>query len=193
MTRIVIGFVAVVIVMIAIPVLLAWSQSRRRLRVERVDGQARVRMPRGHWALLAAIAFIPFAAISVTAFVVTWAPGSEADGRVLGGAMGAAGLALAGWLLALELRGCTLLDDARIERVGAWRRSALAWSEVAKITFNPVNNWFFLTGPAGERLYFAEGLDGIATFAELALQRLPPEVLRASPEAAEALRELARS
>jgi len=193
MTRILAGLAVVVVIMITIPVLLAWSQSRRRLRVERTGGTAVLRMPRGHWALMATIAVLPFAVISVAAFLVAWQPGAETSGLVLGGVMGLAGLLAGGYLLALELRGCIRLDDASLEKVGAVGRRRFAWSEVARITFNPVNNWFFLTGPGGKTVYFGEGLDGIATFAEYALRRLPPGVLEASPEAEEALQELAGS
>jgi hypothetical protein len=183
----------VVVIMITIPILLAWSQSRRRLRVEKIGGAAVLRMPRGHWAILSVIAILPFATISTTAFLVTWQPGAEASGLVLGAVMAAAGLVSGGYLIALELRGRIVLDDARIEKFGAVGRRQLPWSEVVRITFNPVNNWFFLTGPGGRTIYFGEGLDGIGTFAEYALARLPPKVLEASPEAEEALQELAGS
>lgn len=193
MTRILAGLAVVVAIMVTIPILLAWSQSRRRLRVERTGGAAVLRMPRGHWALLATIAILPFAIISITAFLVDWQPGAETSGLVLGSVMGLAGLLSGGYLLALELRGRIRLDDACLEKFGAVGRRRFAWGEVVKITFNPVNNWFFLTGPGGKTVYFGEGLDGIATFAEYALQRLPPRVLEASPEAEEALQELAKS
>jgi hypothetical protein len=193
MTRILAGLAVVVVIMVTIPILLAWSQSRRRLRVERTGGVAVLRMPRGHWALMATIAVIPFAVISVAAFLVAWQPGAENSGLVLGGVMGLAGLLSGGYLLALELRGCVRLDDACLEKVGAVGRRRFAWGEVVKITFNPVNNWFFLTGPGGRTVYFGEGLDGIATFADFALRLLPPTVLEASPEAEEALQELAKS
>jgi N-methylhydantoinase A len=85
------------------------------------------------------------------------------------------------------------LDAQGVEQVGPLLRRRLAWSEVTKLTFNPVNNWFFLTGPGGMTIYFGEGLDGIGTFAEYALRLLPPKVLEASPEAEEALQELAGS
>jgi hypothetical protein len=193
MTKILSGLAVVVIIMITIPILLAWSQSRRRLRVERSGGAAVLRMPRGHWAILAVIAILPFATISITAFLVTWRPGAETGGWILGGVMGAAGIIAGGYLLALEVRGSIRLDDAGIEKTGALRRRLVAWSEVVRITFNPVNNWFFLTGPGGKTIYFGEGLDGIGTFAEYALERLPPKVLEASPEAEEALQELSKS
>ncbi len=193
MIRILAGLGVVVTVMITVPVLLAWSQSRRRLRVDPSGGIAELRMPRGHWALMATIAILPFAIIATAAFVVDWQPGTEGSGLVLGGVMAMAGLAAGGYLLLLELRGRIRLDAAHIEKVGAVGRRMVSWDEVARITFNPVNNWFFLTGPGGRTVYFGEGLDGIATFAEYALRHLPPKVLEASPEAEEALQELAKS
>lgn len=193
MLRIVVGLSVMVVIMVTIPILLAWSQSRRRLRVEPSGGAAVLRMPRGHWALLSTIAILPFATISITAFLVAWRPDAEGSGVILGVVMALAGLLSGGYLLALELRGRILLDDVRIEKIGAVGRRQVAWTEVAKITFNPVNNWFFLTGPGGKTVYFGEGLDGIATFAEYALRRLPPKVLEASPQAEEALQELVRS
>jgi hypothetical protein len=191
MTRVVIGLLIIVAIMVTIPVLLAWSGSRRRLRVPRQGGVAELRMPRGHWAILASIAFLPFAAISGMALLVDWPAGAESNRWILGGVMGLAGLLGGGYLLALEVRGCLRLDEHGVEKVGALRRRRLAWSEVARLSFNPVNNWFFLTGLDDRTVYFAEGLDGIADFAEVALARLPRTVLQASPDATEALQELA--
>ena len=192
MIRIVVGLAVVVLIMIAIPILLAWSQSRRRLRVERRDGAALLRMPRGHWALLSLIAFLPFAVIAVAALVVEWQPGAQGGGIFLGVFMGLVGFGAGGYLLALEFRGGLLLDDTTIQKLGVTGRRSLLWGDVQKVTFNGVNNWFFLTGPGGKTIYFGEGLDGIATFADLALLRLPPKVLEASPEAEEALLELSK-
>jgi hypothetical protein len=193
MTRIIIGLVVVVVIMITIPVLLTWSQSRRRLRVERTGGVAVLRMPRGHWALLATIAIIPFATISIASFVVAWKPEAAGGAVFMGVLMGLVGLGFGGYLLALEFRGAIRLSEGSIEKTGAIASRSLAWAEVQKITFNHVNHWFFLTGPDGKTIYFGEGLDGIATFAEAALARLPPRVLEASPDAEEALQELAGS
>jgi hypothetical protein len=193
MLRIVLGLLVGVALMIAIPILLAWSGSRRRLRVPEEGGIHLLRMPRGHWALLAVVALLPFAAISGLALLSDWSPGYQGSRWVLGGVMGLAGLLWGGYLAALEVRGGLRLDEQGIVKVGALGRHHLAWSDVSRLTFNPVHNWFFLTGPDRRLIYFAEGLDGIATFAELALAHLPRPVLEASPEAAEALRELAGS
>ena len=193
MTKVIVGLVVVSVIMIAIPILLTWSQSRRRLRVEHREGAAVLRMPRGHWAILAVVAALPFAAIAAMAFSVEWQAGAESSGPLLGGVMTLTGLLAGGYLVALELRGRILLDDHRIEKHGAVMRRRVAWREVARITFNPVNNWFFISGPGGITIYFGEGLDGIGTFADFALRLLPPKVLEASPEAEEALQEFARS
>jgi hypothetical protein len=75
--------------------------------------------------------------------------------------------------------------------VGALRRIRVAWGEVVKLDYNAANRWFFLTARGGRRIYVAEALEGIADFAELALRQLPPPTLAASPDAAEALRDLA--
>ncbi len=190
--KILLGFAAIVVVMIAIPVLLAWSHSRRRLRLGRGDDAAVVlRMPRGHHALMAVIAILPFAAIAVLAFAARWAPGAESNRWILGGSMALAGALLGGYLLALEWRGRIRIDDVAIEKVGAVSRRRSCWHDVAKVTYNPFNSWFFLTSSSGARLYVVEGMDGIADFADIALARLPRGVLAASPDAEEALRDLA--
>jgi hypothetical protein len=191
--RILLGFAAAVLIMLAIPVLLAWSGRRRRLRIGRDAGAVVLRMPRGHHAILASIAVLPFAGIAYVALAAQWEAGSESNAWIMGGLMAAIGAGAGGYLLALEARARIRVDDQGIERVGAFTTRRAAWSDVAKVTFNPVNNWFFLTLTRGGRLYFVEGLDGIADFAEIALRRLPREVLAASPDAAEALRDLASS
>jgi hypothetical protein len=191
MPRIIIGLVCILGIMITIPILLAWSGSRRRLRVPRqAGGVAVLRMPGGHFAILSAIAFAPFAAIAGMALGVTWDPGAEANRWILGGVMGLAGLGAGGYLLLLEFRGCLRLDERTVVKVGALGSRRLAWSEVVRLDFNPINHWFFLTGQDGKTIYFAEGLHGIADFAELALAHLPRPVVDASPHAVEALRDL---
>lgn len=188
--RIFLGFAAAVVIMLAIPLLLAWSGRRRRLRVGRDGGAAVLRMPRGHYAILASIAILPFAGIAYVAFSAQWDPGKESNGWIMGGLMAAAGALGGGYLLLLEARGRIRVDEAGIEKVGALMTRRAAWTQVAKITFNPLNNWFFLSLAGGGRLYVVDGVEGIADFAEIALRRLPGEVLKASPDAEEALRDI---
>jgi hypothetical protein len=194
-SRILIGFGVVIFIMLAIPVLLAWSNSRRRLRLRRegTGGAVVLRMPRGHHAILATIAILPFGSISVAAFSAPWSSGADSGRWILGGLMALAGAVLGGYLLALEARAHIRVDEFSIEKVGAVTRRRSAWHNVAKLTYNPMNHWFFLTLTNGARLYVTEGLDGIADFAELALRRLPQPVLDAAPDAVEELRELAAS
>ncbi len=193
MSHVVVGFTVMVALMIAVPVLLAWIGGRRKLRVGRTGGVMVLRMPRGHHAVLAALAILPFGAFTVLALSVAWAPSSGSGRFVLAGFTGLLGTLLGGWLLLLEARGCLRIDDAGFERVGALSRRRSAWGDVAKVTFNPVSNWFYMTLAGGGRVYVTEAHDGIASFAELALQRLPPKVLADCPDAAQALREVAES
>src|SRR5690242_19787452 len=98
-SKLIIGFVAVALVMITIPALLAWSGSRRRLRVGRRGGAVVLRMPRGHHAILASIVILPFAIIAGLAFASRWV-GSEHGGEVMGGVMALAGAIGGGYFLA---------------------------------------------------------------------------------------------
>jgi hypothetical protein len=191
MPKILVGFLMAGAFMVAIPLLLGWSGSRRRLRVGSAGGAVVLRMPRGHFAILAALVLVPCAVFAALAFASEWPAGHESAGLGLGAFVSLLGIGGGGWLLGLEVNGRIRLEDEAIERVGAFRRTRVAWRDVQRITFNPINNWFFLTVPGGKRLYVVEGLDGIADFGEVALRRLPPAVLKESPEATEALRELA--
>ena len=193
MARVILGFASLTLVMMGVPALLAWVSSRRRLRVGRRGGSLVLRMPRGYFATLAAVLFLPCAAFAGISLGATWKPGEESSGWILAAIIGSLGVVGGGWLAAMEARFRLRLDDFTIERRGAFRTRTYPWREVAKITLNPVNAWFFLTLASGQRIYIMEGLDGIAEFAELALQRIPKPVLDASPDAVEGLRELAET
>jgi hypothetical protein len=191
MGKIVIGFVMVGVVMVGIPIALAWSGTRRRARVERVDGVAELRMPRGHWAVLGLLALLPGTAIAGLAMAVPWAPGAEAGRWILAVFFGVAGLAAGGYLFGLEARGRLRFSETLVERCGVFSRLTASWSDVVKITFNPMSNWFFMTLASGRRVYVTEAASGLGDFAELALRHLPKPVLEASPEAVEALEDAA--
>jgi hypothetical protein len=191
MNRLVIGFIVIVVVMVAIPLLLAWSGSRRRVRVGRVNGVAELRMPPGHWIILGVLALLPGAAIAGLAVAVEWAPGAQGGRWILAAFAAVAGLTASGYLFGLEARGRLRFSDASIEKVGVFSRISARWGDVEKLTFNPMNNWFFLTLASGQRIYVTEGSNGLGDFAELALKHLPRPVLEASPEAVEALRDAA--
>jgi hypothetical protein len=191
MQKIIIGFVVVGLVMVGIPIALAWSGTRRRARVERFDGVAELRMPRGYWAVLGVLALLPGAAISGLAVAVEWAPGAEVGRWILAVFFGVAGLAAGGYFFGLEARGRLRFSETLVERCGVFSRVTAGWSDVVKITFNPRNNWFFMTLASGRRVYVTDGASGLGDFAELALRHLPKAVLEASPEAVEALEDAA--
>ena len=67
----------------------------------------------------------------------------------------------------------------------------VAWAEIARFAYNPVNRWFFITLADGTHLWLWDDLTGIGSFAEIALARLPAAALRSEPDAREVLRELA--
>jgi hypothetical protein len=193
MTKFIIGFIALGLIMVAIPGLLAWSGSRRRTRVGLAGGVAVIRMPKGHWAVLGMMALLPGAAIAGLSIASEWAPGNEANGWIMAafGALGSG--AGAAYLFALEARGQLRVGPEALEKVGALGRFTFRWTDVAALKFNPVNNWFFMTLADGRRVYVTEAVDGIGDFAELALRHLPKAVLAAAPEAVEALEEAAGS
>jgi len=188
-----IGLAVLVSLMVLTPMLLARIASRRKPRLGRADGSVTLRMPRGHWAVLGTLAAVPCAAFSALAFLAEWRPGAESSGLVLGTLMGLLGLLGGGTLYLFEARGRLVLDQQGMTRVGPFGQVRAAWADVRRLTYNPVNNWFFLTLASGHRVYVTEGLDGVVDFAELALAQLPPAVLAASPEAEAELRELGRS
>jgi hypothetical protein len=192
MNKIVIGFIIIGLVMVVIPVALAWSGTRRRPRVERVNGVAELRMPRGHWSILGVLAFLPGAAITGLAVAVEWAPGHERGRWILAAFFAVAALSASGYLFGLEARGRLRFSDSAIEKYGVFTRVTARWSDVVKLTFNPMNNWFFLTLASGQRIYVTEGSNGLGDFGELALRHLPKAVLDASPEAVEALEDAAQ-
>jgi hypothetical protein len=192
-TLVLIGFAAMAALMLGVPLLLGRIARRRRLRLGTSGGAVVMRMPRGHNAILGAMAVLPSAAFAALALSVEWQPGSEANGWALAAFMGLLGGLAGGYLFALEARGRIRLDERSIEKVGALRSTRAPWSDVEKLSFNPVNRWFFLTLKGGAKIYVAEGLEGIGDFAEMALRCLPPAVLAGSPDVAEELRELAAS
>jgi len=186
-----VGLAIIVSLMVLTPMLLARIASRRKPRVKRTDGALTLRMPRGHWAVLGTLAAVPCAAFSALAFAAEWKPGAEANGIVLGTLMGLAGILGAGTLYLLEARARLVLDGEGLTRVGPLRQLRAAWSDVQKLTYNPVNNWFFLTLRTGHRVYVTAGLDGIIDFAEVALEKLPGPVLDAAPDAVAELKDVA--
>jgi hypothetical protein len=161
-----------------------------QLRGARSGGQVVLSPPRGRNAILGAMALGPTALVLAIAFTAARKEGISAGGWVLVVAMVALGLAVTAYFLLAEFRLRVRLDDTAVERIDPAGRRRLAWGEVAKVNYNGVNRWFVLSG-AGTRLWVPESMAGIGDFAEMALARVRPEVLRAEPVTFDALKEIA--
>ncbi len=162
-----------------------------RYRAERRGSTAILRPPRGRYALLGTLALLPVALLVGVGYTAAREGSSGWGGWVLEGALVAVGLAAAGWLFAGEFRNQVRVSDEAVERLGPTLHRRLPWVEVARVQHNGVNRWFVLTAASGSRLWISESLGGIGDFADAALARLRPEVLRADATAREALEQIA--
>ncbi len=169
--------------------LLTRLRGRKPLHATRAGDALVLRPPRFLNLALAASGLAPAAIVAALALRV--GAGASPAGRALAAALGAAGLAAAAWVVAAEVRQRTRVDAEGIERTTPTSRRKMAWSEVARIAYNPTARWFFLTGAGGGRLWISEDQGGIGDFAAMALARLPPRVLAECAEAREVLQELA--
>lgn len=162
-----------------------------RARVVRRHGAATLRPPRGRNLMFAGLALAPTLVLLGVWFKIGR---GRFDEHELGMALAAALLALGAWLVlwlaAAEFRQHLTVDAATIERVFVITKLKVRWSEVERISWNPTSRWFFIVA-AGAWLWVPVDFDGIADFAELALDALPPAVLQQSYEARHALEALA--
>jgi hypothetical protein len=170
---------------------LVHPKAPRVYRGGRRDGAAILRPPRGRNSIFGAMALVP-GLLVLGLEVVAWR-----DDRLGWGGAALAGLLVLGsalvsaYFFAAEFRQEVRVDDAAVERVGPARSRRLAWPEVARLAYNGVNRWFVLTAADGSRMWVPEDLAGIGDFADAALARLRPEVLRADRNAQEALEQIA--
>jgi PH (Pleckstrin Homology) domain-containing protein len=150
-----------------------------------------MRLPKRHGILLGVCALFPAA---VLAAIATRAIDSPSGGR-LGAAASVlaamAALAVAVHQFVAAFRSRFLVDEFGLSRIGVLTRRRIRWGEVARVAFNPVNRWFFLTTADGTHLWIPIDANGIGDFAVLALARLPPSTLSADALARDALRDLA--
>jgi hypothetical protein len=102
----------------------------------------------------------------------------------------ALGLLVFVYFLLAERRMQIRVDGRGVERTDPFRRTAIAWPEIDKLAYNGVSRWFFLSGPAGARLWIPENMAGIGDFAQEALARVRPAVLASDAATREALDQL---
>lgn len=155
-------------------------------------GEVELRVRRFRYASLGALALGPGAIVSWVVLTVRPEP-EEWAGVLLASAIVTACVATATWCVGAEFRACIRIGMAGLDRVGVLGHRWVEWSEVAQLVYNPAHHWFFLTLADGTHLWLGDDLDGIGSFAELALARLRPEALRADPLAREVLADLAEA
>ncbi|BDG01411.1 PH domain-containing protein [Anaeromyxobacter oryzae] len=156
-----------------------------------VDGQLVLRPPRQYALLLGVGTLFPTGLIaSVTAR--SWMLGRMGAASLAGGAVVtvlALSVSVHQFLSAFRSR--LVADDTGLERVGVLMRRRVGWRDVARVVYNPVQRWFYVTTTRGTRFWIPEDLPGMAQLADLALRRLPTSVLGADPDAREVLEDLA--
>lgn len=183
------GYVLMAVLLLGWRVLLATGGGRAR--VVRRAGAATLRPPRGRNLMFAGLALAPTLVLLGVWFKLGRGRVAEHElGMALAAALLALGAWLVLWLTAAEFRQHLTVDAATIERVFVVTTLRVRWSEVERISWNPASRWFFIVA-AGAWLWVPVDFDGIADFAELALDALPPAVLQASLEARHALESLA--
>lgn len=158
--------------------------------VRGADGAMVLRMRRWRYTSLSSLALAP--AAIVTWIVLTLRPTPNDWAAVLLASGVVTTCAATGmWCLAAEFRACIRVGAAGLDWVGVLGHRMVAWAEITRFAYNPVNRWFFITLTDGTHLWLWDDLTGIGSFAEIALSHLPAASLRAEPDAREFLQELA--
>jgi hypothetical protein len=146
--------------------------------------------PRYRYAILAAMALGPTVLVVVVAAAAARKEGLSALGVAVVALVVLLGLAVSAYFLLAERRMRVRVDDAGVERIDPLRSRRVAWADVERIAYNGVSRWFFLAGPGGTKLWVPEGLSGIGDFAEAALARIRPDVLKGDDGTHDALEQL---
>jgi hypothetical protein len=161
-----------------------------RLRGKRTGDVVVLRPPRWRNTILAAMAIGPTLLVVVVASAASRRGGLGLVGEIVVTIAVVLGFAVFAYFLAAERRMLVRVDERGVARVGPLREKHVAWGEVRTITYNGVSRWFYLTGPAGIRLWIPENLAGIGDFADLALARVSPAAIPADGATREALEQL---
>jgi hypothetical protein len=162
-----------------------------RLRGVREGSAVVLRPPPWRYAVLGVMALGPTLLVAVVAATAARRSGIGMAGVALVVLVLVAGLAVTAYFLLAERNMRVRVDEGGVERIDPMKRRRLAWPDVERIAYNGVSRWFFLTGPAGAKMWVPENMAGIGDFADAALARLRPEVLRSDAATQEALSQIA--
>jgi hypothetical protein len=154
------------------------------------EGETVLRMRRGRYTSLSSLALAPAAIVTWVVLTLRPTPNDWAA-VLLASALVTTCVSTGAWCLAAEFRACVRVSLAGLDWVGVLGHRLVAWSEIARFAYNPVNQWFFITLVDGTHLWLWDDLTGIGFFAEMALARLPPAVLGSDQDVRDVLQELA--
>jgi hypothetical protein len=184
---------AIAVIVLVGPRLVRRFKAPARPRVQVRGGVVVMRAPRRYGIALGLSALVPAGILAAMTYRLV-SGGRESAVGIVGIVLATlAALAVALHQFVAAFRQGFVADEFGLTRVGVLTRRRLRWGEIAKVVYNPMNRWFFVTAADGARLWVPVETHGIADFAALALLRLPPEALRADELAREALEELAAS
>jgi hypothetical protein len=190
MRDIFISLAALAVVLIGGKLLMSRRRSRSTpLHVPSADGTFTLRPPRRNAFLLGVSALVPAAVLGLLTFQA-WESGGF--GLVASTAATLVALGAAAYVFVSGGGSRLVVRETGLERVGVFRRRVVGWTSVAKIAFNPVQRWFFITASDGSHLWVPTDLAGIGSFASVALRRVRPVVFEGDGGAVrEVLEELA--
>ena len=184
-------FAALALVALFAPRLLRKIRSPAQKRVPLRGGVLVMRTPRRYAIALGVSAAVP-AAVLVAMAIRLFTGGSAGPVNLVVITVAAlAALAVTAFLFAGAFRTGFVADEFGVTRVGVLGRRWIRWGEIAKVNYNPANQWFFVTAGDGSHFWVPVDTHGIADFATMALMRLPPASLAEDPNVREALEKLA--
>ncbi|HET7824801.1 MAG TPA: PH domain-containing protein [Anaeromyxobacter sp.] len=189
----VLAVVALALLFLVVPRVFRRQRRPARAHVTLQDGVLVMRTPRRYAILLGASALVPAALLGAIAWRAATGGAQDASrwgvAATIVAALAAVGVAA--HQIAAAFRSGFVVDEFGVSRIGVLRRRRVRWGEVARVAFNPVNRWFFITTAGGAHLWVPVDTHGIGDFAAVALVRLPPAALAADEDARDALEELA--
>lgn len=160
------------------------------LHVPSPDGSLTLRPPRGSAIMLGVFALFPAGVLGLVTIQGWWRGGKGVTAALVATSLAAAAAA---YVIASAVRSRVVVHDTGIERVGVFRRRLFGWTAVARIAFNPIQRWFFLTMSDGSHLWIRADIAGIGDFARIVLRRVKATVLATGPDVCEVLSELAEA